>query len=394
MPSTLSLRNIDRYFGSTHVIRDVSLEVDKGEFITLVGPSGCGKSTLLRIIAGLVAQDSGTVAIGGEAVDHLRPKSRDIAMVFQSYALYPHMSVFDNIALPLKVRRYPSIARYPLIGGLVPGMRQAREDVAREVRQVAAQTEIHSLLARKPGQLSGGQKQRVALARAMVRKPAIFLMDEPLSNLDARLRVHMRGELLDMHQRLGATFIYVTHDQVEAMTMSTRVAVMLEGRIIQVAAPDKIYSDPVDIRVARFIGSPEINLCPAQAKAGAVQLETCTLPLAVAANGPVTLGIRPENLKIGGGKADFSVKARFERVENMGNEALLYFRSETADTSRLVVRQSAPELAALRAQGGLDGVMKLSADIGNILIFSSDGARLPAHGARSAKVAPVEAVQA
>jgi len=215
----LAIDRISKSFGRTRILHDVSLAVQDGEFLSLLGPSGCGKSTLLRIIAGLETRDTGSIAIGGRAVDALRPKARDVAMVFQSYALYPHYTVERNIALPLQMRRLSRWQRLPLVGRLLPGSRSARAEIATEVRGVAKALEIEPMLGRKPGQLSGGQRQRVALGRAMVRRPAVFLMDEPLSNLDAKLRVQMRVEIKELQQRLGATIVYVTHDQSEAMTM-------------------------------------------------------------------------------------------------------------------------------------------------------------------------------
>jgi multiple sugar transport system ATP-binding protein len=240
--ASVELRGIAKAFGRAQVLREVGLSVRDGEFLTLVGPSGCGKSTLLRIIAGLERQDGGTVAIGGAGVDHLRPAARNVAMVFQSYALYPHLSAFDNIATPLMMARLSLLERLPLLRHLSPRRRRVMRAIAEDVRAVAAQLRITELLARRPGQLSGGQRQRVALGRAMVRSPAVFLMDEPLSNLDATLRVHMRSELAELHARLGTTFVYVTHDQVEAMTMSDRVAVMDEGRILQLGSPAELYA--------------------------------------------------------------------------------------------------------------------------------------------------------
>src|SRR5581483_7086015 len=213
----LSLRGVTKSFGNVPVLAPLDLDIADGEFLTLVGPSGCGKSTLLRIIAGLEPQSGGSVSIGGNGVDHLRPHERKVAMVFQNYALYPHMTVFDNIALPLTMARLSLLERLPLLRLFSPRRRGIVEGIVRDVRSVAEQLRIEKYFDRKPGQLSGGQRQRVALGRAMVRHPDVFLMDEPLSNLDAKLRVHMRSELAELHSRLGVTMIYVTHDQVEAM---------------------------------------------------------------------------------------------------------------------------------------------------------------------------------
>ena len=260
------MAGIAKQFGATSVLRDIDLDIRAGEFITILGPSGCGKSTLLRIIAGLEPQSAGSVAIDGVSMDGLPPDRRDIAMVFQSYALYPHLTVAENIAVPLRMRRLTRLQRLPGARAL-PAVRRIGASIGEAVQAVAATLRLESLLGRKPAQLSGGQKQRVALARAMVRQPKAFLMDEPLSNLDAELRVHMRAEIAQLHRQLGATFIYVTHDQAEAMTMSDRVAVILEGELRQIASPGELYRDPDDLRVAQFVGTPRINVLPATATA-------------------------------------------------------------------------------------------------------------------------------
>ncbi|MGY3621414.1 multiple sugar transport system ATP-binding protein [Bradyrhizobium sp. USDA 10063] len=256
----IELRGIEKRYGEVSVLKGVSLKIRDGEFLTLVGPSGCGKSTMLRIIAGLEDQDAGEVSVGGRSVDGARPKDRDVAMVFQSYALYPHLTVFDNIALPLRTRRLSFAQRLPFLGRLLPGRTGIERSIHTEVERTAAMLDVAHLLHRKPGQLSGGQRQRVALGRAMVRHPTVFLMDEPLSNLDARLRVQMRTEITALHRRLGVTFVYVTHDQSEAMTMADRVAVMMGGELLQVGPPEELYRDPRDLRVAEMIGSPKINV--------------------------------------------------------------------------------------------------------------------------------------
>jgi multiple sugar transport system ATP-binding protein len=377
MTATVSIAGIEKNFGGTRTLKGVSLDVEAGEFLTLIGPSGCGKSTLLRILAGLVPQDGGSIAINGHAVDHLPPKARDVAMVFQSYALYPHMSVFDNIATPLNVRRLPAIARLPVIGPLVPGLAQVRAAVAEDVGQVASQVEITNLLDRRPAQLSGGQRQRVALARAMVRQPRVFLMDEPLSNLDARLRVHMRGELSELHRRLGATFIYVTHDQVEAMTMSTRVALMMDGEIVQVAPPHELYANPVDVRVARFIGSPEINLLPAHAgEDGRIVVGGRPTSLLSDARGDVSIGLRPEALHVGDCPKSLTVQVRLHRMENLGHDALLHVRHDLGGDNRAVLRLQLAEVERLRQAGQLDAVLSISAHAHDALLFGADGKRL------------------
>jgi multiple sugar transport system ATP-binding protein len=262
--------------GGVRAVDDVSLEIADGEFMVLVGPSGCGKSTLLRLIAGLEEASGGTISIGGRDVTDAAPRARDIAMVFQSYALYPHMTVRQNLGYGLKVRKTP------------------KADAARRVAEVAKVLRLEELLDRRPGQLSGGQRQRVAMGRAVVREPAAFLMDEPLSNLDAKLRVSMRAELASLHARLGATTVYVTHDQVEAMTLGQRVAVMRDGRIQQVDTPQALYRRPQNLFVAAFIGSPAMNLVEATVDGGRVEFGAAAPPLT---EGPVILGIRPESFE-------------------------------------------------------------------------------------------------
>src|SRR5262249_31314567 len=232
----LSIRHARKVFGTTLAVDDVSLDIGEGEFVTLLGPSGCGKTTLLRLIAGLETLSGGEIARDGRAIHHLAPSARDIAMVFQSYALYPHKTVAENVAFPLLMQA-PLLLRIPGVRRIVPGRRALDRAIATEVEPIARMLQITHLLDRKPAQLSGGQRQRVALARAMVRKPRLFLMDEPLSNLDAKLRGSTRAEIVDLHRRLAVAFVYVTHDQSEAMTMSDRIVLMHEGRIQQVGTP-------------------------------------------------------------------------------------------------------------------------------------------------------------
>jgi multiple sugar transport system ATP-binding protein len=269
------------YAGGVTAVDDVSLEIGDGEFMVLVGPSGCGKSTLLRMIAGLEEVTGGRISIGGTDVTELTPRRRDIAMVFQSYALYPHMSVRKNIGYGLKVRRTP------------------KAEARRRVEEVAALLDLEDLLDRRPAQLSGGQRQRVAMGRAIVREPKAFLMDEPLSNLDAKLRVGMRASLAQLHARLGVTTVYVTHDQTEAMTLGQRVAVMRDGRVLQVDTPQTLYREPVDLFVAGFIGTPAMNLVEARLDGDDVVFGSNRVPLdparrLSARDGRVVLGIRPE----------------------------------------------------------------------------------------------------
>ncbi|MEL6100368.1 MAG: ABC transporter ATP-binding protein [Pseudomonadota bacterium] len=294
----LSLKDIRKSFGDTEVLKGIDLDVTDGEFVSLVGQSGCGKSTLLRIIAGLEAPDSGEILIDGEPVTSLAPKERNIAMVFQDYALYPHMTVGDNLAMPLIMARLPLGARLPLMRFISPKHKAEQPVITSEVGKVAKQLKIDHLLERRPAQLSGGQRQRVALGRALVRDPKIFLMDEPLSNLDAKLRVQVRKEIAELHNSSGLTFIYVTHDQTEAMTMSDRVALMQAGRFLQVGSPNALYTAPERLDVARFIGSPEINVLPGEVQGGRVHLAGQPMDLRLAKDGPVQLGLRPETLAV------------------------------------------------------------------------------------------------
>ena len=284
------LRNLTKRFKGVVAVDDLSLEVEDKEFLVLVGPSGCGKTTVLRCLAGLEEATAGEIYIGDRLVNDVSPKDRDIAMVFQNYALYPHMNVYDNMAFGLKLRKYP------------------RAEIERRVRQAAQMLGILELLDRKPRQLSGGQRQRVALGRAIVREPKVFLMDEPLSNLDAKLRVQTRAELIRLHRQLGITTIYVTHDQVEAMTMGDRIAVLNDGRLQQVDAPLALYNHPANLFVAGFIGSPAMNFIPAvlEARDGAVYVKADPLSLRLPdthrervrhrLGQPVVFGVRPDDI--------------------------------------------------------------------------------------------------
>jgi multiple sugar transport system ATP-binding protein len=311
------------YDGSVTAIRDASLEIRDREFVVLVGPSGCGKSTLLRMIAGLEGITSGDLFIDGKRMNEMPPRDRDIAMVFQNYALYPHMSVFNNMAFGLKMRKVP------------------KPEIKRRVEEAAEILQIGSLLDRKPKALSGGQRQRVALGRAIVRKPKVFLFDEPLSNLDAKLRVQTRIEINRLHKTLKTTMIYVTHDQVEAMTMGERIVVMKGGVIQQVDSPMRLYDDPVNRFVAGFIGSPAMNFIRGTATTGrpprfrAGSLDIPVPPAAQAGlkkrgNPEIVLGIRPEHLSLAanrtGGRSGKPQRMKVDVVEPIGNETLIYLR--------------------------------------------------------------------
>jgi multiple sugar transport system ATP-binding protein len=321
--AAIELQRVTKAFsGGVVAVDDVSLEIRDGEFIVLVGPSGCGKSTLLRMIAGLEEVTAGTVLIGGRDVTDEAPRRRDIAMVFQSYALYPHMTVRQNLAYGLRVRRAP------------------KREIAKRVADVAELLGLEGLLDRRPSNLSGGQRQRVAMGRAIVREPQAFLMDEPLSNLDAKLRVGMRASLSQLHGRLGTTVVYVTHDQTEAMTLGQRVAVMRGGRIVQVDEPQRLYREPRDLFVAAFIGSPAMNLVEAAIDGDEISFGQFTVPLDPGRRPPagverVILGIRPEAFDAAdAAPARPRLDVDVEVLEDLGADAHVFFR---VDAPRIAV---------------------------------------------------------
>jgi ABC-type sugar transport system ATPase subunit len=311
--ASLTLKGITKRFGKVVALSDVDLHVEDGEFCVLLGPSGCGKSTLLNMIAGLIPQDEGVVMMDGEPVDGLAPRQRDVAMVFQSYALYPHMTVADNLGFGLRMR----------------GISQS--ETQEQIMETARLLDIENLLGRKPRELSGGQQQRVAMGRALVRRPRLFLLDEPLSNLDAQLRSAVRLELKRLHRQIAGTIVYVTHDQVEAMTLGDRVVVMRNGEIHQIDGPEIIYACPADTFVATFIGSPEMNLysgrltykegLPHFKGAGfSLNLEGQQIPLE---EGPVELGVRPEDIEIGQGRPT-DLQTRVDMLSNVGSEQYVH----------------------------------------------------------------------
>ncbi|MGI5218449.1 ABC transporter ATP-binding protein [Nocardia sp. CA-290969] len=322
------LTGVSKRFGDTSAVDDVNLDIADGEFLVLLGPSGCGKSTLLRMLAGLEQPGAGRILLDDTDITEQPPQRRDLAMVFQSYALYPHLTVAGNIGFPLRARRTP------------------RARIAARVAEVAASLGLTGLLHRRPAQLSGGQRQRVALARAMVRSPGAFLMDEPLSNLDATLRSATRAELISLHRTLGATFLYVTHDQVEAMTMADRIVLLDAGRVQQVGTPAELYDRPRSVFVAGFLGSPPMNLFPAEVTArgaalhlvaGGIDIE---LPIRAAGFGaelPVVAGIRPERLRLV--SADPDIRGHVAMIENLGSEELVHL---AAGAHRIAVRAPRP----------------------------------------------------
>ena len=369
--ASVSLKHIyKKYPGGVTAVSDFCLEIKDKEFLILVGPSGCGKTTTLRMIAGLEEISEGELFIGDKLVNDVAPKDRDIAMVFQNYALYPHMTVFDNMAFGLKLRKTP------------------KEEIKRRVEEAARILDITHLLDRKPKALSGGQKQRVALGRAIVRKPMVFLLDEPLSNLDAKLRATMRTELTKIHQRIGTTFIYVTHDQTEAMTMATRIVVMKDGLIQQVDTPQMLYDEPINLFVAGFIGTPQMNFieCEVEEDAGDLYLNfgesSIKLP-PEKSNNPllrdyigkeVIMGIRPECIHddedsiaaMPGG----IIEADVEVTELMGSEIFLYLTSEE---NKFVAKVSN------RSKARAGDVIKVALDASKIHVFDKDTERYIIH---------------
>ncbi len=358
--SAVSIRDVYKSFGTVKVIQGISMEVADGEFVVMVGPSGCGKSTLLRMVAGLESISTGEIAIGNRVVNKVEPKDRDIAMVFQNYALYPHKSVYDNMAYGLKIRGLP------------------KDEIDTLVQRAAETLELTQLLRRSPRELSGGQRQRVAMGRAIVRQPAVFLFDEPLSNLDAKLRVQMRAELQALHKRLGTTTLYVTHDQVEAMTLAQRMLVMNQGRSEQIGAPLEVYARPATTFVAGFIGSPPMNLLPGRldAQGGALltpEGERVRLPRPVlsVAGREVLLGVRPEHLEVCAEDAAL-LTPHINFVELLGSDSLVYGH---LGAERKGVRLAA-RLHAASTQAH-DGALPLTFAPQNLHLFDpTDGRRI------------------
>jgi multiple sugar transport system ATP-binding protein len=352
----VSLRKLVKRFDDTEAVRGIDLDIGDKEFVVLVGPSGCGKTTTLRMIAGLEEVSAGEIAVDGEVVNDVPPKDRDMAMVFQNYALYPHMTVFENMSFGLRLRRYP------------------KDEIARRVKEAARILDITELLDRKPRQLSGGQRQRVAMGRAIVRNPKVFLFDEPLSNLDAKLRVQMRTEIKRVHQKVRTTTVYVTHDQVEAMTLADRVVVMNRGRIEQIGPPNELYHAPRTRFVAGFIGSPAMNFLPCRLEEanGALRVRLSrelTLPVPPAraeryrahvGRDGLTFGLRPEHLtedRGDGGTQAGAIDAMVEVAEPLGMETLVFFRiNEVELCGRVSPTAGAREGAPLRLCARLDNM--------------------------------------
>jgi len=356
MSTSIQLKKVVKRFGSLEVIREIDLDIEPGEFTVFVGPSGCGKSTLLRMIAGLETISNGDLLISGQRMNDVAASQRGIAMVFQSYALYPHMTVYKNLAFGLETAGYK------------------REEIDRRVRAAAETLQITDYLDRRPKALSGGQRQRVAIGRSIVRDPAIFLFDEPLSNLDAELRVQMRVEIAKLHERLGNTMIYVTHDQVEAMTMADKIVVLKSGQVMQVGAPLDLYNRPANRFVAGFIGSPKMNFLDATVTETGDCLEVAgaRVPLgrsiAAAGGAPLTFGVRPEHVALGGGAGASLGEVNVHLVEHLGGTTVLYATTPTGANLTILANGQLPirhgEMVPIRVEPA------------NCHVFQADGRAL------------------
>jgi lactose/L-arabinose transport system ATP-binding protein len=350
--SGLKLTNVKKSFGAIEVIKGVDLEIADKEFVVFVGPSGCGKSTLLRMIAGLEQISAGDLFIGDTRMNEVDPSRRGIAMVFQTYALYPHMTVRENMGFALKFAGAP------------------KAEIEKRVAEAARILELGPLLERRPGQLSGGQRQRVAIGRAIVRHPDVFLFDEPLSNLDAELRVHMRIEIARLHQELNTTIIYVTHDQVEAMTLADKIVVLRDGRIEQVGSPLELYDNPDNVFVAGFIGSPKMNFLDGVAEAGGIRLadfpgQVIPAPVQLADGAAVTVGIRPEHFSTAG---NASIEVNVEIIEHLGGETYAYARDKGAELITIATENNRTLKTGDRYRAHFDPA--------TLLVFGQDGLRI------------------
>ena len=348
--ANIQFKGIHKSFGSNKIITDFNLEGKEDEFLVLVGPSGCGKSTLLRMIAGLEQIDNGEIFINDQKINELHPSKRQTAMVFQSYALYPHMNVFENMSFGLKIEKRP------------------KEEIASKVKEAAKILKIEELLDRRPKELSGGQRQRVAIGRAITRNPKIFLFDEPLSNLDAALRAEMRVEISKLHNQIKTNMIYVTHDQVEAMTLADRIVILNKGNIEQVGTPDEIYNNPANVFVAQFIGTPKMNILEISEENIISEKTLKLLGLEIKFNNikfektKHYIGIRPEHLKVNG-ESDFTFVPEVELVENLGNEKIAY------------IKNGAEQLSA-KISSNEEITNKIGFNFNDIFIFDKNGERI------------------
>ncbi len=383
--ASITLAHVTKRFGAKAAVNDIHLDVADREFLVLLGPSGCGKSTLLRMLAGLEKVSSGEIHLGSRRVDTLPPSSRDMAFVFQSYALYPHMTVRRNISFPLIMRQFRWWFHVPILGGWAK-RRVERSPAVRELVERTAKTlALTDMLDRFPRTLSGGQRQRVALGRAMVRQPEVFLMDEPLSNLDAKLRSAMRAEIIKLHREVGGTFVYVTHDQIEAMTMGTRIALMRDGVVQQFGTPREIYTNPANAYVARFIGTPPMNLLEAKVEAGGVlRVGEATLALPPALAGKLAqpaaqallLGVRPHVLSTGASAGAGTLSGRVALVEHVGAESIVTVKLDQARTAHRDEGAGPDEVMVVEVgysalQAG--DPVTLAIDLGEAVFFAADG---------------------
>ena len=393
--ASIKLDRVTRTFGTKTAVSNISFEVPDREFLVLLGPSGCGKSTLLRMLAGLESVSSGEIHLNQRRVDQLPPSARDMAFVFQSYALYPHMTVRRNITFPLIMRQFKWWFHIPIIGGMAKRKIEASPEVSDLVGRTAKILALTEMMDRFPRTLSGGQRQRVALGRAMVRQPQVFLMDEPLSNLDAKLRMSMRAEIIKLHRDVGGTFVYVTHDQIEAMTMGTKIALMRDGVVQQFGTPREIYLDPANTFVARFIGTPPMNLIEARLERGALRIGEKTFPLpahlsgAASGDQPVLVGIRPNALTIVSGH-DQALAGTVALVEHVGAESVIDVRLDHATTAHREEGEGRNEVM-ITESGYSDlhanDAVSVAVDLSEAVLFSPEsGLRLrPASQAATAR---------
>jgi multiple sugar transport system ATP-binding protein len=383
--ASITLKSVNKSFGAKEVIKNIDIAVPDGEFLVLLGPSGCGKSTLLRMLAGLESISGGEIQIDNRRVDNLPPSDRDMAFVFQSYALYPHLTVRRNMTFPLIMKQFRWWYHLPIIGGLAKRRIENSPPVKESVARNAKILGLTEMLDRFPRTLSGGQRQRVALGRAMVRQPEVFLMDEPLSNLDAKLRTSMRAEISKLHADIGGTFVYVTHDQVEAMTMGSKIALMRDGIVQQFGSSREIYTDPANTYVARFIGTPPMNLIEADAAAGAVKVGGISLALpqglsaAVKKDGKVLFGIRPNAIGLKSELQPGCVEGTVTLVEHIGAESVI---AVTLHNARTAHREEGELDAVMVTEQGYTGLkagdtVSLSFNFDEAVLFSAEtGLRL------------------
>ena len=373
MPYGLELRGIQKTFGDVVALNSVSLGVRLGEFVSILGPSGCGKSTLLRILAGLEPADTGSVHIAGRTVDHMPPKDRGIAFVFQSYALYPHLTTAENIAAPLMMQELTALERLPGVTRLWNQARAKRDSIDERMLATARMLQIEHLLSRRPVQLSGGQRQRVALGRALVREPSAFLLDEPLANLDANLRTHMRSEIASIQKRLGVTTLFVTHDQMEALALSDRIAIMFDGEIRQFAPPDELYRNPVDMDVAAFFSQPRLNSIPASANGGGfLTVAGRRVRIADDADGEGVVAFRPEDAMLVETSREESLPIIVDRVEHAGADAHVFARLLSRG-GEVVLRVPSEKIGEIRKNDRYG----LLIDLNRAWFFGSGGRRAP-----------------